>query len=266
MKLDFIIIGVQKAGTTWLQRRLEDHPNIEMAPDELHFFNYSYEKNFTSYHANFTFSKKITGEKTPTYFRLPTYERNVAKRLFDYNPNLKLIVILRDPRHRAISALKHHIRMGRIWPGYSLEKIFFEKKSFIKKWSIVDFGFYSKILESFNMYFDENSLKVMFYEDISKNQRKFLDEIECFLQIENGSLKVSSKRDNSFERNKLWLYLNFINKNLGNIYGRLHRYQTAYKYQVSNRLSSALNQIYREDIAELSKKFNVPNTWLEDAE
>ena len=37
---DFLVIGAQKAGTTWLQRNLQTHPEIWMPPEkELHYFD-----------------------------------------------------------------------------------------------------------------------------------------------------------------------------------------------------------------------------------
>ena len=40
LKLDFLGIGAQRAGTTWVARMLEAHPDICLSePKELHFFN-----------------------------------------------------------------------------------------------------------------------------------------------------------------------------------------------------------------------------------
>jgi len=38
---DFIVIGAQKAGTTWLYRNLQNHPQIYLPPEkEIHFFDF----------------------------------------------------------------------------------------------------------------------------------------------------------------------------------------------------------------------------------
>jgi hypothetical protein len=46
-----------------------------------------------------TFDHQLTYEKTPSYFAF----QGVPKRVFDFNPKIKLIVIIRDPVIRAVS-------------------------------------------------------------------------------------------------------------------------------------------------------------------
>lgn len=107
--LDFMIIGVQKGGTTALSHFLAQHEQICMADGkEVHLFdapefdrswtveeiNQRYEPHF---HA--ALDGQLLGEATPIYLYWP----EVITALHQYNPALKLIVILRDPAERAIS-------------------------------------------------------------------------------------------------------------------------------------------------------------------
>jgi len=39
---DFLVIGTQKAGTTWLMRKLGTHSYVYMVPRQLHFFDRNY--------------------------------------------------------------------------------------------------------------------------------------------------------------------------------------------------------------------------------
>ena len=106
-KIGFIICGTQKGGTTALDRYLRLHPEICMAnKKEVHFFDsdkYFQKQNpdFSKYHFHFNPKDhhKIIGEATPIYM----YWENAIKRIHNYNPNMKLIAVLRNPTARAFS-------------------------------------------------------------------------------------------------------------------------------------------------------------------
>ncbi len=112
-KVDFIGIGPAKAGSTWLGHMLDAHPAICMSePKEVHFFNdslsfnRSYDKvhyplgiHWYAQHFKHCEPGKLKGEVTPRYIIDPV----VPGRLYQYNPDLKLIVSLRDPCERIIS-------------------------------------------------------------------------------------------------------------------------------------------------------------------
>ena len=126
----FLVIGAQKCGTTWLGKMLCQHPQVcGPAKKELHFFNKpeNYQKGLKWYIRQFSTvpCAKATGEFTPNYFW--TYDGNktmcdqniledIPKLVHDFNPDMKLILLIRNPVNRAISAYYHHIRKGRISP------------------------------------------------------------------------------------------------------------------------------------------------------
>jgi hypothetical protein len=112
-KVDFLGIGPAKAGTTWLGHMLEAHPGICMSePKEVHFFNdsLSFNKSYDTVHYplgiawyqkhfNHCTTGMLKGEITPRYIIDPV----VPQRIFEHNPDLKLIVCLRSPYDRIIS-------------------------------------------------------------------------------------------------------------------------------------------------------------------
>jgi hypothetical protein len=108
----FLVIGGVKCGTTALHRYLCDHPKIVPAWDkEIHFFdqNVSYiERGPNWYHAKFPPPFRLgvgrqTFEATPSYlYQFP----RCAERIYNYDPRLKLIVLLRAPVERAYSHWK----------------------------------------------------------------------------------------------------------------------------------------------------------------
>lgn len=105
MKPNFICIGVQKGGTASLIKYLNFHPEIYMANKEKHFFDRALSKGELSnkdikkYNQSFKTTKTIVGEKTPSY----CYLRYAIDRIYDYDKNMKLIIILREPISRGFS-------------------------------------------------------------------------------------------------------------------------------------------------------------------
>jgi hypothetical protein len=102
----FIIVGTAKGGTTSLFEYICKHPNM-MPPfrKQVKFFYYNYELGLSWYQAHFPFRRKlacnqaITGEATPNYMFRPKAIQRIAASL----PNVKIIVLLRDPVDRAYS-------------------------------------------------------------------------------------------------------------------------------------------------------------------
>ena len=131
-KLDFLIAGTQKGGTTALHNYLKQNPDVFLSEKkELHFFdnetidwqNPPYEK----YHDAFktASSRQKIGEATPIY----TFWPDALARISKYNKDIKLIICLRNPTERAYSHWRMEtsrqeedlpfnlaIRHGRKWP------------------------------------------------------------------------------------------------------------------------------------------------------
>ena len=115
--VDFMIVGAQKCGTSFLARLLSQHPEIGLSSrKEVHLFDapeYSPEWSPAQIDARYARhfahcpSVKIRGEATPIYM----YLRDIAPELKRYNPDLKLVVLLRDPVERAVS--HYYMEKGR---------------------------------------------------------------------------------------------------------------------------------------------------------
>ena len=116
-KVAFLIAGTQRGGTTTLYEYLRRHPEICMPVEkELHFFDNeelwrSPPPPYARYHALFRVapSHRLLGEATPVYM----YWEPALARIREYNPAMKLIVILRNPITRAYSHWNFERRAGR---------------------------------------------------------------------------------------------------------------------------------------------------------
>ncbi|UCG37660.1 MAG: sulfotransferase domain-containing protein [Candidatus Bathyarchaeota archaeon] len=118
---DFIIIGAQRCGTTSLYNYLIQHPWIAPASNkEVHFFDYNFGKGLAWYRAHFPsflhkyYSRRVQGQDTITGESSPYYlfHPHVPNRILETAPQVKLIVILRNPVDRAYSHYHHERRLG----------------------------------------------------------------------------------------------------------------------------------------------------------
>jgi hypothetical protein len=105
----FLILGGVKCGSTALHHYLCDHPQIVPAWDkEIHYFDrdVSYrDRGVTWYHSKFPPPYKLRGNRI-TFEATPNYLYHFslcAERIYRYDSNLKLIVLLREPVERAYS-------------------------------------------------------------------------------------------------------------------------------------------------------------------
>jgi Sulfotransferase domain len=114
---DFLIIGTKKGGTTSLINWLINHPHVaRMFPSaqklkSSHYFDIHYGRGPAWYRSHFPSERArdrqarraggpvIVGEASPYYMFHPA----AARRAFETNPSVKIIVLLRDPVSRAYS-------------------------------------------------------------------------------------------------------------------------------------------------------------------
>jgi hypothetical protein len=123
---DFLIIGAQKCGTTFLYQLLVQHPRVKAAFfKEVHYFDLNFGKGNNWYRSNFPLQMRntrsyITGEASPYYLFHP----HAAKRASMVVSDAKLIVLLRNPVDRAYSHYQHQVKRV---PGKARETLSFEE-------------------------------------------------------------------------------------------------------------------------------------------
>ena len=108
---DFLCIGAQKAGTTTLQALLLQHPQVYLPPQkELQYFSLRFDAGLAWYSQAFAGAAagQRCGEITPYYLFHPQAPLRIRALL----PQVRLIVLLRDPVERALSQYFHARRLG----------------------------------------------------------------------------------------------------------------------------------------------------------
>jgi len=147
MKVDFIIIGAQRCGTTSLWNYLKEHPGISVPnKKELHYFDNRFDKDVSWYLKYFNNLEGITGEASPYYLMHP----HCPRRIYEFDKSIKFIVLLRDPVDRAYSHYYHEVDMGKETRSFE-EAI--EKEQFSLR------GEYNKMLKdlSYNSFYLNHS-------------------------------------------------------------------------------------------------------------
>ena len=184
-KINFIGIGVQKAGTSWLAEALNEHPEIYIHPEkEAHLFN-KQKFYLNRYHYEWSFknkNEKIVGDITPAYIS----EKNVPKKIFKYNPHIKIIVILRDPTERCISQYKMEMTRGTIEENSGLWDAF--NKNLPKYGPMKEKGLYKKQLDRYYKYFNKKQILILQYKDLQNNPATFIQKAFNFLEVDNSFL------------------------------------------------------------------------------
>lgn len=167
MKVGFLGIGVQKAATSWLHDVLTEHPQIATSdPKELDFFTHFYNRGHAWYESHFdgTESALIRGECSPSYL----HEAQAPERTKRYNPDMRLIVILRDPISRAFSNHLHEVRKRHIPNTMTFEQAMERNPMYLEQ------GRYATHLARWLEVFDREALLVLFSEEIAEDPESAL--------------------------------------------------------------------------------------------
>ncbi|MES9906356.1 MAG: sulfotransferase [Sedimenticola sp.] len=197
MKVDFIVAGCQKGGTTSLDRYFRMHPEIRMPKiKELHFFDSdgyfsSDEVDYSDYHSLFPRKRysQIYGEVTPSYM----YWHDTPRRIFEYNPGIKIIIVLRNPIYRAYSHWNMQRQKGcerlQFLDAVKREEATLrqsmEKQS--RRFSYIDRGFYVRQLLQIWLYFEKSQTCIIKGDDLINDRVATLNNIFIFLGVSRVS-------------------------------------------------------------------------------
>ncbi|MEZ4826790.1 MAG: sulfotransferase domain-containing protein [Bacteroidia bacterium] len=194
---NFLIIGAPRAGTTWIQKNLIQHPEVFMpSKKEIHFFDRFYEEGI-GYYENFfegASGFKAVGEATPAYL----HREPVAQRIYDHLGPIKMIVTLRNPVDRLYS--RYWNSRGKFIEnkGLSFEEKVMAKPEFIEE------GFYAEHLSRYYDIFPKENLLVMFFDDIKKDSAGFLSQIFEFIGVDPSfDPSLADQRVNTSDSKKL---------------------------------------------------------------
>jgi hypothetical protein len=182
---NFLVIGAEKAGTTWLYKNLKMHPDIYLPETkEIHFFNkYNSNLELKNRYQNLAIEwyeyffkdcnrECAVGEVTPMYLCDPVALERIKRSL----GSIKVIVSLRDPFWRAVSHYKMAYNKGHTKKTF--EQVVNNKDDrFIKR------GLYGQQLEHVFKYFSEEKVFIVFFDDLIHYPEKTIKNIFHFLDV-----------------------------------------------------------------------------------
>jgi hypothetical protein len=276
MMVNFLILGAQKGGSTWLYDMLQLHPQIFTPRHEIHFF--SNEENFSKgrewYHAQFrpTGTPLLYGEKTPEYLTvIPTVNKKTStetcQRIFSYNPGMKLIVVLREPISRLRSAINHMYRTRRIAPWIQARDLVLGgHRAAAAAFSLLENGNYYENLVEYRRIFPEAQLKVLFFEtDIIKRPAETLKDVCAFLNVPFNVSDFPSLKEkkNEYQMSLPAIVLNYFIPFMRPFNNRLNHIFPAYKAKIDSETRKFLQNYYQSPNEKLRDLVgSLPEAWI----
>ncbi len=287
----FLIIGAAKAGTTSLYQYLKEHPQIYMSPQkEPRFFalegekidfrgpgdltRFRYVTDLETYRLLFEdVSHEVAiGEASTWYLYIP----KAAERIQHYLPDVKLIVMLRDPVERAYSHFSSWRREGVEPLEHFSQAMAAEKERMENNWSPAwhyqQKGFYYHQLKRYFDLFEKSQIKIYLYEDFKANSTNVVQDIFRFLGVDDTIVTDTSQKHNvsGIPRNKA---LHKFLKQSNPLRGFLHSWVPAKLRQrvktnlinlnlqnknqaLSPKIRKQFIEVYREDILKLQELIN----------
>lgn len=228
---NFFIVGAAKAGTTSLYHYLNAHDEIYFSPiKEPNFFSTDIDTaEFTSVYKknvdhipesffrekpqkNFQLSfirdenkyldlfrwadgESILGECSTSYL----YSKEAARKIHEFNPGSKIIIILRNPVERTYSHYLMALRYGFTNLPFrkALEK---DRNQNNKGWGkselFIELSMYYEQISRYLKVFDENQVKIALFDDFKNDPLKLLNTFCHFLGVEEFN-SVDDKKYNT---------------------------------------------------------------------
>lgn len=227
--INFIGIGAQKCASSWIYEVLKNSNQTCLSEKkELDFFSHFFDKGYEWYESNFQANnEKIIGEVSPSYF----YNSDVPRRAFEYNPNMKIVLSLRDPVKRMYSNHLHEVRAGNI----SGENLNFETA--LKNNPLyLEQSCYSIHIKKWLTYFKLENIHIVFQEEVSLAPQTVSDNLCQFLGLDKLPLIETTKINESL-KNKNKFVGRFFNIG-GNLFRKIGLKETLHKLKNSKVLGS----------------------------
>ncbi|MEO1060904.1 MAG: sulfotransferase domain-containing protein [Actinomycetota bacterium] len=285
----FLLIGAQKAGTTWLAGMLDQHPEIHTpSVKELHHFDLRdrLARGDEAYRADLGAPDgvRVVGEATPNYLGVldlpesarpqldaagvtlaehPEVVDDPAAEIQARYPDLDLVVMFRDPVARALSAWRHHIRRGRISPRASFREA-------CGRHGILTMGFYHHHLSRWLELYPADRLLVHVFEtDVKGTPEKTIRATYEHLGVDASFEPTDVRRAANERSSDLELHLRAIRPGLAD---RMSSLVPAVRRVNWPRIAPTdddlrfLGELYRDDVRALEVLLDRPlDQWTQVA-
>ena len=286
-KVDFFIVGAPKAGTTSLYHYLNEHSEIEMSSQkEPDFFSDQslqkqklyYDKNridtIEKYNSLFERDDVILrGDSSVSYL----FYEDVPHKIITYNPDAKIIIMLRNPIDRAFSHYLMDYSLGLISESFEtiIQKQSKHKNANLFYQQYIQVSEYSKQIKRYLEVFSKENIHFIDYEDFKNDTSDVVSSVFLFLGVNDDFQPYLKKKYNTYTapKNSLIRYVysfvacrkmvaNILSKNLTKTIRNL-LFRSDKKPQLPELTRNFLIKHFESDVRELSELLNKDFTkWI----
>jgi hypothetical protein len=217
-KVNFFLVGAPKCGTTALVDYLSQHAEIFIPSiKEPHFFCESFPeyrriKKLDRYHAlynNFKGDYVINGDSSVWYL----YSQDSADNIYQYNPDAKIVIMLRNPIEMLPSLHTQLMFSGRenisnfdeAWAACTLRSQGYKIPKNSKEPSHLLYdevcNYYDQVARYLKRFPREN-VKIIFFDDFSESCQSVVQEVFQFLKVSDESLNIRYEIKNSARKHR----------------------------------------------------------------
>jgi hypothetical protein len=180
---DFIYLGPDKAGSTWLHEVLATHSQVFLTPAKgLYFFDRYYDRGLEWYCRQFDGAGRgqvVRGEVCQDYLAHPLAAERMRRCLDD----VRLMVTLRDPAERAFSSYLHMLRSG--WRAGTF------REALERYPELIEHGRYGTQLRRYSALFGADALHLAVFDDLQADPQGFLDAVTAWLGVHRLQLDAA---------------------------------------------------------------------------
>jgi hypothetical protein len=273
IKPNLFIVGAPKAGTTFLYTTLIDHPEVffpktkepnYFAHEELAANSYYKDYRITNQSKYLNFFKSSQGEKhivdgSVSYFAFPT----VAKKIYDFNNNAKIVITVRNPIKRAFSHYQMDKRMGHASSAFG--DYINKPKTDPHYIQYIQNSLYYENLASYLSTFSNENVHVMVLEQMDNE----IESLLIFLDIDPLEEDIDTDKRVNMNKAPKNALARFFQKNRRiatvikfiipyKLIKKMNRflYKEAEKEVLDSKTEKELFKIFKEDIQNLSTYLN----------
>ncbi|MEY4767809.1 MAG: hypothetical protein RL637_448 [Pseudomonadota bacterium] len=291
---DFFIVGAMKSATTSVYQALAQHPQLYLSPiKEPNYFcndiiqtriqqqdSWNYIPTIEAYLALFNQanSTQKCGEASVSYL----LSHIAAEKIYQANPQAKIIMILRNPIQRAYSHYQMACAFGIETESFSsaIRRPIIQYPYMIyQHWNLyLMAGLYYAAVKRYLDYFPAQQVSIIFYDQLQKQFQQILfnicHQLEVSPELLPNSIPFSmTAKQARFSYLNRYLYQSGIKKSLSVYLPRSwinffknYYYQPIHSPQISITDQHFLQQFFADDILNLSQLLNTDLTdWLRDS-
>lgn len=172
---NFLFLGPDKCGSTWLHDVLTTHPEIHLTPaKDTYFFDREFGRGLRWYERQFsgaTADHRVVGEICHDYL----FSEAAADRIAEILPDAKLMICLRDPAERAFSSYLNLARHGQF------DGTFEDALDAVPE--LLDHGRYGLHVQRYLDRFKRDQVLVAQFDKLRADPKRFLDDVTLFLGV-----------------------------------------------------------------------------------